>query len=182
MIVFQQMQMENRKYLEQGAKLLNELFPHAWSDLNSGLEEMVEALEEGKVHVAAIEEENLVGFVGATPQYGITGWELHPLFVAPSKQKMGIGKQLIQQLEDLIREKGGICVFLGSDDEFYQTSLSEVDLFVDPLEAMRTIKNRKNHPYEFYQKQGFIIVGVIPDANGFQKPDIILAKRLVKMK
>jgi hypothetical protein len=31
---------------------------------------------------------------------------------------------------------------------------------------------------EFYQKLGYVIVGVIPDANGFGKPDIFMAKRL----
>jgi aminoglycoside 6'-N-acetyltransferase I len=34
------------------------------------------------------------------------------------------------------------------------------------------------HPYEFYKKVGFTIVGVLPDANGFGKPDIFMAKRV----
>lgn len=34
------------------------------------------------------------------------------------------------------------------------------------------------HPYEFYQKLGYSIVGVLPDANGFEKPDIFMAKRV----
>jgi aminoglycoside 6'-N-acetyltransferase I len=41
------------------------------------------------------------------------------------------------------------------------------------------IKNLNQHPYKFYQKLGFVIVGVIPDANGPGKPDIIMAKRVV---
>jgi len=32
--------------------------------------------------------------------------------------------------------------------------------------------------YEFYQKLGFVIVGVMPDANSVGKPDIYLAKRV----
>jgi aminoglycoside 6'-N-acetyltransferase I len=39
------------------------------------------------------------------------------------------------------------------------------------------MKNLRGHPYGFYQKLGFSIVGVMPDANGFGKPDIYMAKR-----
>jgi aminoglycoside 6'-N-acetyltransferase I len=46
------------------------------------------------------------------------------------------------------------------------------------LEKLMNIKNIKGHPYEFYQKMGFSLVGVIPDADGLGKPDIILAKRV----
>ena len=35
------------------------------------------------------------------------------------------------------------------------------------------------HPYEFYVKMGYKIVGVIPDANGIGKPDIWMAKRVI---
>jgi aminoglycoside 6'-N-acetyltransferase I len=31
---------------------------------------------------------------------------------------------------------------------------------------------------EFYRKLGFVIVGVVPDANGPGKPDILMAKRV----
>jgi hypothetical protein len=34
------------------------------------------------------------------------------------------------------------------------------------------------HPYEFYRKVGFTIVGALPDANGFGQPDIFMAKRV----
>jgi hypothetical protein len=34
--------------------------------------------------------------------------------------------------------------------------------------------------YEFYQKQGYVIVGVMPDANGLGKPDILMAKSVVR--
>jgi aminoglycoside 6'-N-acetyltransferase I len=38
--------------------------------------------------------------------------------------------------------------------------------------------NLRGHPYAFYQKIGFVIVGVMPDANGLGKPDIYMAKRI----
>ncbi len=40
------------------------------------------------------------------------------------------------------------------------------------------IQNLRGHPYGFYEKQGFVIVGVMPDANGPGKPDILMAKRI----
>jgi len=40
------------------------------------------------------------------------------------------------------------------------------------------IRTLKRHPYEFYQWQGYTIVGMFPDTNGTGKPDIIMAKRL----
>jgi aminoglycoside 6'-N-acetyltransferase I len=46
------------------------------------------------------------------------------------------------------------------------------------LEHIKNIRNIKNHPYEFYQKMGYTIVGICPDANGFGKPDIYMAKRV----
>ena len=69
-------------------------------------------------------------------------------------------------------------IYLGTDDERFQTSLSEGDLFENTFEKIENIINYHNHPYEFYQKIGYKIVGVLPDANGAKKPDIIMAKRL----
>ena len=34
------------------------------------------------------------------------------------------------------------------------------------------------HPFAFYRKLGFVLAGVLPDANGRGKPDIFMAKRL----
>ena len=61
-----------------------------------------------------------------------------------------------------------------------RTKRSGVDLYPNLFERVAGIRNLRGHPYEFYQKLGFVIVGVIPDANGLGKPDILMAKRLVK--
>jgi len=46
------------------------------------------------------------------------------------------------------------------------------------FEHVAKIKNLRNHSYAFYQKLGFVIVGVMPAANGPGKPDIFMAKRV----
>jgi aminoglycoside 6'-N-acetyltransferase I len=71
---------------------------------------------------------------------------------------------------------------VGTDDEDNLTSLGGIDLYPNPLDHLSRIENLRGHPYEFYRKLGFVIVGVMPDANGFGKPDIYMAKRLVRRK
>ena len=51
-------------------------------------------------------------------------------------------------------------------------------LYKNTYKHIEQIKNRGSHPYEFYQKCGFKIVGILPDANGPGKPDIFMAKRV----
>jgi aminoglycoside 6'-N-acetyltransferase I len=58
------------------------------------------------------------------------------------------------------------------------TTLAARDLYPNVLQKLINIKSLRGHPYEFYQKLGFVIVGMIPDANGLGKPDILMAKRL----
>ena len=67
---------------------------------------------------------------------------------------------------------------LGTDDERGETSLADVELYPNPLDHLQQLENPGGHPYEFYRKVGYTFVGVIPDANGFGKPDIFMAKRI----
>ena len=48
------------------------------------------------------------------------------------------------------------------------------------FDSIKNIKNINKHPYEFYQKNGYYIVGIIPNANGKNKPDIWMWKSLIK--
>jgi aminoglycoside 6'-N-acetyltransferase I len=59
-----------------------------------------------------------------------------------------------------------------------QTTLSDIDLYADLPTHLASVRNLKQHPYEFYQRLGYTIVGVVPDANGIDKPDILMAKRV----
>ena len=121
---------------------------------------------------------NLLGIIGGIPGYDGNVWELHPLAVQPSQQGQGIGRALVEDFEEQVRVKGGLTITLGSDDEDNMTSLSNVNLYENLWEKIRDIRNHKNHPFEFYQKMGYVITGVVPDANGVGKPDILMAKRI----
>ena len=168
--------------IEQTAALLFESFrehwPDAWPTLEDALEEVHESFAENRISRVALDDDGAVlGWIGGIETYDGKVWELHPLAVSPRAQGRGIGRKLVEDLETQIAARGGLTLWLGSDDEDGMTSLSGVDLYPNPLEHLTNIKNLRGHPYEFYQKLGFTITGVMPDANGFGKPDIYLAKR-----
>lgn len=166
----------NKQYVDEACGLLAECFPQAYSD--SADEEMKQILNDGNLAFMAVENGRLIGFTGAVPQYGKTGWELHPLVVRSDFRHRGVGTKLVAMLEKEAARQGGITMYLGTDDEFGRTSLSNTDLYDDTFAKIKNIKNLRDHPYEFYQKAGYAIVGIIPDANGIGKPDIIMAKRI----
>ena len=152
--------------------------PDAWPDLAAARAEVHEALEPGKVcRVARDADGAVLGWVGGRLFYARV-WELHPLVVQLAAQQRGIGRALVADLEMQVRQRGGLTVLLGSDDEDDMTSLSGVELYPDVWTHVRNIRNLRGHPFEFYQKCGFVIVGVVPDANGRGKPDILMAKRV----
>jgi len=64
-------------------------------------------------------------------------------------------------------------------DKFYLVLSGRISVEIPAMYGPALeIQNLGGHPYGFYQKVGFAIVGVIPDANGPGKPDIFLAKRI----
>jgi aminoglycoside 6'-N-acetyltransferase I len=169
--------------IRRAAQLLVDAFREHWQDawptLEKGLEELQEMLEPERICRIAVDEKgNLLGIIGGIPGYDGHVWELHPLAVQPSQQGQGTGRALVSDFEEQVRLKGGLTITLGSDDEDGMTSLSNVDLYENLWEKIRDIRNTKNHPFEFYQKLGYIITGIVPDANGRGKPDILMAKRV----
>jgi aminoglycoside 6'-N-acetyltransferase I len=175
---------DNKEIIQQVAQVLVEGFkthwPNAWPDLESALREVQESFWADRIsRVAVSDDGKVVGWIGAIREYDGHAWELHPLVVQPDHQGAGIGRVLVSDLENLVRQRGGSTISLGTDDEDGMTTLSNVELYPDVFKHVAEIKNLNRHPYEFYQKLGFVIVGVIPDANGPGKPDIIMAKRVV---
>ncbi len=177
------LQKEDRHLIHQAAQLLVDAFHEhwgeAWQTVEDGLQEIHNILEENHILRAAIDDENsLLGIIGGLSQYDGNVWELHPLAVQPKLQKQGIGKTLVEDFEKQVRERGGLTIILGTDDEDNMTSLSNANLYENLFDKIKNIQNFKGHPYQFYQKMGYVIVGVIPDANGIGKPDILMAKRV----
>lgn len=177
----------DRQFIQQMAALLFEAFkdhwPDAWPTMESAIKEVFESFAEHRISRIAVDEDGTVlGWIGAIESYGGRVWELHPLAVSPRAQGCGIGRALVEDLETQVAARGGLTLWLGSDDEAGMTSLGGVDLYPNPLDHLARIQNLRRHPCEFYQKLGFAIVGVMPDANGFGKPDIFLAKRVVGTK
>jgi len=165
--------------IQQVARLIIEGFKDHWPDLNSALQEVQASLEPDRISRIAVADNNQVlGWIGGIKQYDGNVWELHPLVVRTEFRGQGIGRSLVADLATEAKNRGGIVLWVGTDDEDNQTTLSGINLYPNVWEHIAQIRNLRGHPYEFYQKMGFAIVGVMPDANGIGKPDIFMAKRL----
>jgi aminoglycoside 6'-N-acetyltransferase I len=154
-------------------------WPDSWPDMAAAIEEVDEFADSTSriCRLALDEDDSVLGWIGGIHNYALV-WELHPLVVDPARQRQGIGRALVSDLEQRVRERGGLTLQLGTDDEDGMTTLAGVDLYTSTWDHIKSIQNLRGHPYTFYQKLGYTIVGVIPDANGWGKPDILMAKRV----
>lgn len=173
---------DSPQLMEKTASILHSTFKKmgqaAWSTYEAALKEVEECIQKPNIALGLQVDGKLVGWVGIRPMYEKV-WELHPLVVESQSQKMGHGRELVKQIELLAKREGLIGLVLGTDDETSSTSLSQGDLTKANLfSEIRGIKNLADHPFEFYEKCGFSIVGVIPNANGKHKPDIWMWKNL----
>lgn len=177
------LQVGDRAGIAQAAETLvlafAEHWPDAWPDIADGLEEVRDVLADDHIcRVARATDGRVLGWIGGIPEYEGNVWELHPLAVHPDFQGRGVGAALVRDFEDQVRQRGGLTIMLGTDDVNNMTTLAGVDLYPNVLANAANVRNLKRHPYSFYEKLGFVIVGVLPDANGWGKPDIFMAKRL----
>ena len=174
---------DNETAIQQTAQLLFDSFknhwPEAWPTLEDTRREVLESFAADRISRIAIDDDGqVIGWIGGLSLYDGHVWELHPLAVSTAHRGKGVGRALVNDLEAIAKARGGITLWLGTDDEDHQTSLAGVDLYPNVWEHITAIKNLRRHPFEFYQKIGFVIVGVMPDANGIGKPDIFMAKRI----
>lgn len=136
---------------------------------------VLEALEPGMLSRVLLVGERVVGWVGARHDYGSV-WELHPLVIDVAMQGRGYGRALVEDVERLAAGEGALTLVLSTSDELGSTTLFGQDLYRDPLGALRDLASSGAHPLGFWQKVGYTVVGVVPDAEGPGKPSILLAK------
>ena len=173
----------NAHAIKQIAELLVDGFRDtgsaSWRTMEEAMAEVRESLQPGGISRMAVDEQgDVVGWIAGIEAYNGNVWELHPLVVRRDRQRQGLGRRLVEDFERQVAKRGGHTVLLGTDDENSRTTLGEIDLYPDVLDKLRAIQNREQHPFEFYLRVGYHVVGVIPDANGFGKPDILMAKRV----
>ncbi|MDE2655568.1 MAG: GNAT family N-acetyltransferase [Gemmatimonadota bacterium] len=162
----------------QAAELLVEAFnhPQGWPTIEAATREVEEVLRQGFA-IAALEDELLLGWIGGLPQYDGRVWELHPLAVRQDRRLRGIGRALVAAFEDEARRRGALTFTLGTDDDGGHTSLADVDLYDDVpghIAELADLGNR--HPFLFYWRLGYVVTGIMPDANGPGRPDIYMSK------
>ncbi len=169
--------------LEETAALLQDGFRDTgsrdWRTRADAMRSVRESLHEDCISRVALDGSARVsGWVAGLRTYDGRVWELHPLVVRRDRRGQGVGRALVADFEAQVRRRGGLTIYLGADDEDCRTSLGGIDLYPEPLEKALRIRSLADHPFAFYQKLGFAVVGVLPDANGYGKPDIFMAKRV----
>jgi aminoglycoside 6'-N-acetyltransferase I len=165
----------------QAAELLVEAFPHpnGWPTMTDALEQVDDVLVPAGRCRVALDGDELVGWIGSMPGFRGRVWELHPLVVRANAQGRGIGRELVYDLERTLFAEGAVTLWVGTDDDLAETSLAGVDVYPAPLDHLRALRAPARHPLGFYQRMGFALCGILPDANGFGLPNFMLARRLV---
>jgi aminoglycoside 6'-N-acetyltransferase I len=167
---------------EQAARLLVEHFdePRGWPSVAAAREAVAQVIADGFAR-ATLDGPTLLGWIGGLPEYEGRVWELHPLVVRRERRGEGLGRALVAAFESEAAARGGLTATLGTDDDSAMTSLAGVDLYRDLPRHLAEIRDLgRQHPFLFYQKLGYVVTGVVPDANGRGRPDICLSKPIQK--
>ena len=173
---------QNRLHRRQAAEILVENFS-AFPIIELA-RAVINSMFAGKcICFSAVDENNkVVGLIGGLPDYDGNVWEIHPLAVKKERQRQGIGQALLKHFEKEVVLKGAMTIILGTNDRDGLTSLADCDIYDDIYEKIIKIEAKQPHPLDFYRKNGYTVVGVIPDANEYGRPDVILSKRVGKVR
>jgi aminoglycoside 6'-N-acetyltransferase I len=166
--------------LEQAAAMLVEEFvePSGWSSIPEAHDEVERIIAEGFAR-GVLDGKTLLGWIGGLPEYDGHVWELHPLVVRKEYRRRGIGRALVGAFETEAASRGALTVTLGTDDDSGMTSLAGINLYTDIPGHIANLRDLgRGHPFLFYRKLGYVVTGVMPDANGRGRPDIFMSKRV----
>ena len=172
---------QSDQILDQAATLLVEGFdePRGWQTVAMAAEEVARVVSEGFARAMLIDGDVRLGWVGGLPEYEGRVWELHPIVVRRGHRRRGIGRALVEAFEVEVKGRGALTATLGTDDDAGMTSLADVDLYDDVPRHLATLRDLgRSHPFLFYRKLGYVVTGVVPDANGRGRPDIYMSKRM----
>jgi aminoglycoside 6'-N-acetyltransferase I len=173
---------QSERLQDAAAELLVEHFdePSGWPTLSLAREAVAHVIAEGFAQ-AMLDNGVVAGWIGGLPEYNGRVWELHPMVVHRAYRRRGIGRQLVTSFEAEVSRRGAITVTLGTDDESGMTSLAHIDLYSDLPRHLNELRDLGGeHPFLFYRKLGYIVTGVLPDANGIGRPDIFMSKRIAR--
>jgi aminoglycoside 6'-N-acetyltransferase I len=173
----------NETLVRQMAEILLDGFSdtgtESWVTMAECLKEVKDSLDARKISRIGVDEnEKVLAWTIGAEIYTDHTWELELLVVRRDSKEKGFGRKMLEDFEEQVLDRGGSVVFLGSDDENNRTSIGGIELYPNPLEHLSRIQNIGRHPFEFYQKCGYTITGVVPHANGFGKPDIWMCKQV----
>jgi aminoglycoside 6'-N-acetyltransferase I len=166
--------------LEEAATLLVTEFhePRGWPTIEKARDEVAAVLDQGFARVM-LDAGEVLGWIGGLPEYEGRVWELHPMVVRRAHRRRGIGRALVAAFEAEARRRGALTATLGTDDDAAMTSLAGVSLYDDLPGRLAAIRDLgRQHPFLFYRRLGYVVTGVVPDANGIGRPDILMSKSL----
>lgn len=153
-------------------------YPGGWAHLPDALAEVRESLAADRLSLVAVEDDDVVGWVGGIRHYRGHTWELHPLAVHPDWQRRGVGRALVAALESRVRGAGGHNIWLTTDDDTGVTSIAGRDLYPGVLASLATLTAGPDSRITFYLRLGYTITGCIPDAYAPGHHELVFAKRL----
>jgi aminoglycoside 6'-N-acetyltransferase I len=141
--------------------------------------EVLRLLEAPRMSLVVLDEAKAaVGWCGGIPEYDGRVWELHLMAVRPDAQRLGVGRSLLAHFEARVRQRGGLTVTLTTDDVDGSTSAFGIDPYPEIWRRIRDLRATDGHPLAFYRCWGYVVHGLIPDANGWGRPGILMAKRV----
>jgi aminoglycoside 6'-N-acetyltransferase I len=118
-----------------------------WPDADS-LEEITQLLEDTEAEIFVAENDGeLVGFAEAALRKYADGCESSPVgylegwYVRPEYRKHGVGRQLVEAVEDWAKEKG--CTELASDTELHNLLSQQAHAKLGFEEVERIVQFRK---------------------------------------